>query len=119
VDEPYGASMEGLLEERAPWAERVGAAIDATSWPGMYVPGASTMFLTSLDGRAELLARLRAKLDSASPPIDAERWIGESAPYKPIFVSPGRAESGRSKRGRPKPLYRGLVRQNAVPPQGS
>lgn len=114
VDEPYSTSIEGLLEERAPWAKSASAAIDATSWPGMYVPGASTMFLTSLDGREELLVSLRKQLDAASPPIDAEKWIGESASYEPLFISPARAESGRSKRGRPKPLYRGLVRNNAV-----
>ena len=114
VDEPYSATIEGLLAERAPWAQGVGAAVGATSWAGMYYPGAATMFLTSLDGRAELLLRLATQLDVAADPVDAETWTGESAPYAPIFYSPERTASGRSKRARPKPLYRGLVRKNAV-----
>ena len=103
-----------MLADRAPWAHGIGAAIGATSWAGMYYPGSATMFLTSLDGRAELLQRLSSLLDSAADPVDAEHWTGESAPYAPIFLSPERVASGRTKRARPKPLYRGLVRRNAI-----
>lgn len=114
VDEPYSSSIEGTLSERSPWARGAGAAIAATTWPGMYYPGNATMYLTSLDGREDLLASLVSNLDAATEPVDAEQWQGESAPYAPMFISPARAASGKAKRARPRPLYRGLVRRNAI-----
>lgn len=114
VDEPYISNVDETLSERGMWAREAGAAIAATKWAGMYSPRSATMFLTSQDGRADLLMRLVANLDAASDPAIAEHWQGESAPYAPHFVSPERAKAGKAKRARPKPLYRGLVRRNAI-----
>jgi hypothetical protein len=114
VDEPYISNVDETLSERSMWASEGGAAIAATKWAGMYSPTSATMFLTSLDGRADLLMHLVANLDAASSPVIAEHWAGESAPYAPQFVSPERSKRGKAKRARPKPLYRGLVRRNAI-----
>lgn len=119
VDEPYSATIEGLLAERRPWADETGAAIAATTWAGMYYPGSATMFLTSQDGRTDLLQGVVSQLDAAPAPVDAEQWQGESAPYTPMFISPARTSSGKAKRPRPRPLYLGLVRRNAIVYGGS
>lgn len=114
VDEPYSAAPDQMLTDRSSWAQTACAAIGFTSWPGMYYPGAAAMFLAIGGGRVDILQRLSSVLDSAADPVDADNWTGESASYTPAFLSPARVAIGRNKRARAKPIYRGLVRRNAV-----
>lgn len=112
-DEPF--ADEELLEERAPTLAERGLYGVAPAWSGMYSPGNSTLFLTAdnesfLKNIAKRLAQVRIQ------PI-AERWSGESAPYAPAFVSPGRQATGVRKKGRPRPIVAGKVRNGALPYQ--
>lgn len=100
ADEPY-RDADQLLPRRMDWACANEAVVAAPKWGGMYLPPASTLFLTS---RREHEATLRHALDgleAAAAPV--RKWSGESAPYMPVFLSPTRLDSGKRKRARPQP----------------
>lgn len=111
TDEPYNHSAD-FIANREYWANYNGLAIVTVSWPGMYVPGSSTLYLVS-DNRDDLIS-LAQRLDRLRSPPIADEWSGESAPYSPVLVTPGREASGRVKRSRPRPNFSGQRRRRAV-----
>lgn len=112
IDEPY---FEGLLESREPWASERGLCVRSTTWAGIYAPGDATMYFTADGSAASLLDRIVRKLDTLPPPHFDHQWTGESGPYQPLFLSPGRSQDGRRKRGRAGPVDWNEVRDHAVP----
>lgn len=91
TDEPYSTGGE-VSQVRAGWAVANGYDIAAASWPGMYFPPGSNLFLVSDATRGVPIAQVVQSLEVAANPILAEPWIGESAPTTPVFISPGRRE---------------------------
>lgn len=116
VDEPYRDSPE-FVAERQSWARNYGFALTTPSWPGMYAPGSSALYLIAFESFDAELASLTANLNKLSSPPVGEQWSGESAAYSPVLVTPGREASGKIKRARPRPAYAGEVRQGRMPYQ--
>lgn len=112
-DEPYRDEIE-FLAMREAWAVERGLSVKATRWPGMYSPGLAPLYLLGQEQFAPALATIVRNLDRLPDPPAKTSWKGETAPYEPVFVSPGRKASGRVKRSRPRPVYPGLVRGNAI-----
>jgi len=113
TDEPYVPSVVSREVERRAWAEGRGFGIEDVSWAGMYYPGNCRLMLVS-EAHPPQMSRWSSALDRLASPSTADAWTGESAAYLPIFVSPGRAASGKAKRGRPKPVASGTRRRGAV-----
>ncbi len=95
IDEPYELAVADREAERMRWAERHGFRIVKPSWGGLYSPGDSTMFLIGaasggmdLDGLAAVINRMPAARSD-------DDWSGESAPFRPVWVSPADNPSRR------------------------
>jgi hypothetical protein len=116
VDEPYNDSPEFIAERHA-WARNYGFVVATPTWPGMYAPGSSALYLIAFERFDAELASLAANLNKLPSPPVGEQWSGESASYSPVLVTPGREASGKLKRARPRPAYAGEVRQERVPYQ--
>lgn len=114
ADEPYHYG-ERELGERKGWAKEHALAISAPAWAGLYVPGSSTLYLLTHQAASSLLERVTERLTGLPPPITEEQWSGTSAPFSPVFVSPGRDAAGVAKRARPRPPYAGELRKGATP----
>lgn len=112
-DEPYHSGPE-FLAEREAWAHDRALAILAPEWPGMYAPSFSALYLLAQRDFAPTLATIVDRLNRLPDPPAAIRWSGESVPYSPVFVSPGRQASGRIKRSRPYQVYPGMVREGSI-----
>lgn len=112
-DEPYHDSPE-FVSNRTRWAHDNALAITTPTWPGIYVPGFSALTLLAPEEFETQLGSITEKLNCLSAPIVSEPWRGDSATYEPVFVSPAREASGRIKRARPRPPYRGEVRNRAA-----
>jgi hypothetical protein len=112
-DEPYHDEPE-FVSSRLRWARDNALAITTPTWPGLYAPGFSALTLLALEEFEAQLGVITEKLNSLPAPIVSEPWHGDSAAYEPVFVSPAREASGRIKRARPRPPYRGEVRNRAA-----
>jgi hypothetical protein len=110
MDEPY--SKPGI-EGRAEWASANGIAMVQPQWVGIYNPGMSRPFLFSSD--AHLLQTIAHQVRSLHLGATDSIWDGESGPYFSQFVSPARAATGKKRRARPMPAYRGVERKGALP----
>lgn len=110
VDEPY---PHASLEERRAWAGRNGVHLSKPAWKGLYYPGGTAPYLFSEDGA--LLTAIEAKLANLRLDQRSPDWDGESASYFSNFVSPARASSGKPRRARPMPAYRGVERNGGLP----
>lgn len=90
VDEPYEDKAQNYAEKRAAWAQKHAFDLVKAQWPGMYAPDiGSRMYLNSSLAKGVPLAKLVAAMDSLPPPVVEADWSGESAPFSPMFVSPG------------------------------
>ena len=102
ADEPYELAAQSKAKERAAWSAHHGFPIVKPDWPGMYNPdGGSRLYLTADAQKGVPLAPVVAALNALSPPIMESTWDGESAPFGPIFFSPGaplRNDTPRPKR---------------------
>ena len=105
VDEPYQAAIVRHLASRQEWAVRHGYCIAQSPWPGMYVPGQSTMFLLVPEACRDILEALRVKLSSLDAPAEHSDWGGESGGYRPVYRSPCEIEDGRTPRAPVDPLF--------------
>jgi hypothetical protein len=112
-DEPYHDAPE-FVANRVRWAHENALAITTPTWPGLYVPGYSALTLLAREEFETPLVAMTEKLNRLPPPQVPEHWRGDSAAYEPVFVSPARQASGRIKRARPNPPYRGEVRNRAA-----
>lgn len=105
VDEPYQAAVVRQLANRQEWAVRHRYCIAQSPWPGMYVPGQSTMFLLAPEACRDLLEALRVKLSSLEVPVEDSDWSGESGEYRPVYRSPCEIEDDRTARAPADPLF--------------
>lgn len=100
ADEPYGPSPD-KEEARQSWADRHQWRIARAAWPGMYNPEGQARLWIAADARrgfpfAETLRALE-QLQFSHP---VTTWQGVSAPYWPLWASPGALAAGK------KPLSR-------------
>src|SRR4029077_5920306 len=87
--EPY--SRGGLTVEQQQWETYHGWVLAASPWKGMYCPdGGSSLFLAADASKGYSLEPILSKLAAAAPPIVVADWDGESRPFLPPFLSPGR-----------------------------
>lgn len=103
VDEPYEGQAQDHAEKRTAWASKHGFDLVKAQWPGMYAPDiGSRIYLNSSLTKGVPLAKIVAALDSLPPPVVEAAWPGESAPFSPMFVSPGTiARAAEAKAERP------------------
>ena len=86
LDEPYTRAEVGA--DRAAWAKRNGWNLRASSWPGIYFPYLSALFVAA-DASAKLdFDALMAKIDNIPVPVTADHWPGTSAAGHKVFASP-------------------------------
>lgn len=116
TDEPYEAAAEAANSERAAWASRHDYLIAKPLWPGMYNPdGGSRLYVIAHSQKGVPLAPVVTALDKLPPPLVEKDWNGESAPYTPIFVSPGTLGNLNAKNSSPRNSDKtGLARQATV-----
>jgi hypothetical protein len=112
-DEPYHDDPE-FVSRRVRWARDNALTITTPTWPGLYLPGFSALTLLAFEEFEAQLGVITENLNRLPFPIVAEPWRGESREYEPVFVSPAREASGRIKRARPRPPYRGEIRNRAA-----
>lgn len=110
MDEPY---RKPGLERREDWVSANGMAMVQPSWEGIYSPGMSLPFLFSSD--ADLIRIIADKVRNLRLGGKDSIWDGESESYFSQFVSPAREASGKQRRARPMPAYRGVERKGALP----
>jgi Domain of unknown function (DUF5623) len=90
ADEPYELAVAGRAAERTAWSVRHGFDIAKPSWPGMYNPdGGTRLYLIADAAKGISLAPIVAALNRLPVPVVEADWDGESAPFTPMFVSPG------------------------------
>lgn len=89
VDEPYPGRIESKAELRAAWASKHNYEISESTWPGMHFPGGTSCYLIAHREHGVSLDPLLTKLAALGSPQTAEDWKGDSAPYRPIYVTPG------------------------------
>jgi hypothetical protein len=87
VDEPYGLAVAARAAERHAWASRHGFELSPSTWPGMYAPHAGSV-LHLLGREPAVVRRILASLAGMPAGPEAEAWGGESATYRPVFMSP-------------------------------
>jgi hypothetical protein len=109
LNEPYSTSSE----QQSVWARDHGIRMIAPSWDGLYNPGNSVPYLFCAD--AAYAAQLDSQLSRHQQDMPEEIWDGESGHYFSLYVSPTRAATGKPRRARPMPAYRGEERQGALP----
>ena len=95
VAEPFSAGdISGEMET---WAREHGQDIAISSWPGMYNPPYSSLYLTSDLIKGIPLSPVLRALEKLPPPLIEENWTGESVPFK-VFVSPGALAKDKASR---------------------
>lgn len=87
VDEPYGRAVAARAAERNAWASRHGFELAPSEWPGLYAPHAGSV-LYLLGREPAVVRRILGRLAGLPAGPEAEAWGGESATYRPIFMSP-------------------------------
>lgn len=91
VDEPYEAAVERLAAEREAWSKQHDFAVVRPKWKGMYAPDiGSRLCLISNAKKGIPLQPIIAALNKLPLPIVEEMWKGESVPFEPFFISPGK-----------------------------
>jgi hypothetical protein len=89
ANEPY--SRGAVTAEQQQWAAYHGWALAASPWKDMYNPdGGSSLFLAADTAKGYSLAPIISKLADAAAPIVVADWDGQSKPFMPQFISPGR-----------------------------
>jgi hypothetical protein len=115
ADEPYELAAQSKASERATWSAHHGFPIVKPDWPGMYNPdGGSRLYLTADAQKGVPLAPVVAALNALPPPIVESTWDGESAPFGPIFVSPGAPSRADTSSPKPDATRKHSVARNSV-----
>lgn len=97
VDEPYGRAVAARTAERSSWASRNGFELAPGEWPGLYAPHAGSV-LYLLGREPAIVRRIVAGLAGLPAGPEAEAWAGDSATYRPIFMSPREQSLDRNPR---------------------
>ncbi len=113
VDEPYSAAV--VSDERAAWAERNGWHLRATTWPGIYSPGACAMFVATERSEGFAFDALMRRIDNQAPPITAETWPGTSASGHETFLTPMAVTPQDRRRARAKGTSYQMPSKTTVP----
>lgn len=115
ADEPYEAAVEGRKLERETWAEKNNFVIVKPEWAGMYNPdGGSRLYLVTDKANGIPLSPIAAALNKLPEPIVESIWNGESAPMKPLFVSPGTIAKTAEVKDKPQTLHKLNSPHNSV-----
>jgi hypothetical protein len=115
VDEPYDGKAQAHAEKREAWALMHGFDLVKVQWPGMYAPDiGSRMYLNSSLTKGVPLAKIVAALDGLPPPVVEADWSGESAPFWPMFVSPGAIARAAEVKAKPPALRKPAGSRNTV-----
>jgi hypothetical protein len=113
VNEPY--SRGEITAEQQQWATHHGWALAASPWKGMYNPdGGCSLFLAADISKGYSLEPIISKLADAPAPIVVANWNGESKPFLPEFISPGRSAEITAKAAAPKSERRSRGPDNSV-----
>jgi hypothetical protein len=89
ANEPY--SRGAVTPDQQLWATQHGWALAAAPWKGMYRPdGGSSLFLAADASKGYSLDPIISRLADAPAPIVVANWDGESKPFLPQFIGPGR-----------------------------
>lgn len=88
MDEPYHVEIDD--PKRLAWAKKFNQSIELSPWPSIYYPEQADMFLVSSNENGVPLKPIIKKLETLSYPDTVDLWRGESAPYRPVFISPGK-----------------------------
>jgi hypothetical protein len=113
ANEPYSCGDRTVEQQQ--WATYHGWALAASPWKGMYCPdGGSSLFLAADASKGYSLEPILSILAAAAPPIVVADWDGESRPFLPPFVSPGRLTEIEVKAASTKPKQRPRGANNSV-----
>lgn len=113
ANEPY--SRGGVTAEQQQWAAQHGWAVAAASWKGMYRPdGGSSLLLAADTSKGYSLGPIISRLAEAPAPIVVANWDGESKPFLPQFISPGRLAEIDGRAAAPKSEQRPRGTNNSV-----
>ena len=84
VDEPH---MDPVVnDERARWAAQNGWHLEASQWPGIYLPGGCGFFVATKAVASYDFAGLMEKIDALEP--TSQSWSGTSVDNQDVFLSP-------------------------------
>ena len=101
TNEPYNRG--GVTAEQQQWAAQHGWTVAAAPWKGMYNPDdGCSLFLMADASKGYSLDPIMSKLADAPTPIVVADWSGESRPFLPEFISPGRSAEIKAKSDSPK-----------------
>jgi hypothetical protein len=107
ADEPYEGPGDSPLSQRKAWCSERGLEVVRPLWPGMHFPeGGTHLYLFAKRGTVDL-DRLSALLDRAPTNLCSGEWSGDSAPAKPVFITPSMQSHGISGVRRPPLTQRG------------
>ncbi len=113
ANEPY--SRGGVTPEQQLWATQHGWAVAAAPWKGMYRPdGGSSLFLAADASKGYSLDPIISRLADAPAPIVVANWDGESKPFLPQFISPGRSAEIDGSAAAPKSEQRPRRTNNSI-----
>jgi len=113
ANEPY--SRGDVTAGQQQWAAHHGWALAASPWKGMYSPdGGSSLFLAADTSKGYSLGPIISKLADARAPIVVADWDGESKPFLPQFISPGRLAEINARAATPKSEQRPRGNNNTV-----
>jgi len=115
ADEPYEGAAEGRKPEREAWAKQHGFVIVKPEWAGMYAPDiGSRLYLIADKAKGIPLSAVAAALDKLPAPIVERTWNGESAPMKPLVVSPGTIAKAAAVKDKPETPNKLKSQRNSV-----
>jgi hypothetical protein len=115
ADEPYEPAAEGWRSEREDWAKKHGFVIVKPEWAGMYAPDiGSRLYLIADKTKGIPLSPVAAALEKLPAAIVASTWNGESAPMKPLFVSPGTIAKAAAVKEKPETPNKLKSQRNSV-----
>jgi hypothetical protein len=113
ANEPY--SRGDITADQQQWGDHHGWALAVSPWKGMYNPdGGSFLFLAADTSKGYSLEPIISKLADAPAPIVVADWAGESKPFLPEFISPGRLAEIEAKAAVPKSEQRPRGIDNTV-----
>lgn len=113
IDEPYGNAV--VSQERAEWATQNNWHLEASTWPGIYYPGACGFYIASPAGQGYDFDRLIRVINAIPEPVLADNWPGISAANHEVFVSPMAATPQDRRRAQAKGTIMRLPSKTTLP----
>lgn len=113
VDEPY---MDAEVdEERRAWAQQHGWHLEAATWPGMYLPYSSSMFVATEASGGYAFEALMNTINRIPKPVTEEEWSGVSEKSHDVFVSPSASTPQDIRRAKAKETIFRMSSRTTVP----